>query len=225
MRTYTKDFVVKDWNELTAKQQEEVKNRVYHDDLLINDYSSNESGLFDIYIDNLKDKYKDVYDDINLTWTMTGQGPSRGRGGWTVDANQSEWEKVDLSDVGIEGDVYVSIVRVVPDTYEYVLPDTYHMDLDFDYVDGEVTQDGEDVEYSSLFDVIENSKDGLDFLNKYADIYSEPLEKYWEICKEYASGFQDIEEWVESEMKEGYLRAVYYLDEDGNEVFEDFTWE
>lgn len=225
MRKYTKDFVVKGWDELTAKQQEEVKNRAYRDDSLMYAYSDDESRLFDIYTDNLKDKYKDVYDDIDLTWTMTSQGPSRGRGGWTVDTNQSEWEKVDLSDVGIEGDVYVSVVRVVPDTYEYVLPDTYHMELDFDYVDGEVTQDGEDVEYSSLFDVFEDSEHGIDFLNKYADIYSEPLEKYWEICKEYARGFQDVDEWVEIYMSDGFLRAVYFIDDNGNEVFEDFTWE
>ena len=225
MRKYTKEFVVKDWNELTAKQREEVTTRAYRDDSLMNEYSFEEGNLFDIYIDELKREYKDVYDDIDLEWSTSSQGPSRGRGGWTVDANQSEWEKVDLSDVGIEGDIYVSVVRVVPDTYEYVLPDTYHMELDFDYVDGEVTQDGEDVEYSSLFDVIENSEHGIDFLNKYADIYSKPLEEYWDICKEYAHGFQDAEEWLEFQMTDGLLRAVYYLDEDGNEVFDDFTWE
>lgn len=225
MRTYTKEFVVKGWDELTAEQREEVTTRAYRDDSLLYAYSDDEGRLFDDSIDNLKNEYKNVYDDIDLDWSTTGQGPARGRRGWTVDANQSEWEKVDLSDVGIEGDVYVSVVRVVPDTYEFVLPDTYHMDLDFDYVDGEVTQDGEDVEYSSLFDVIENSEHGIDFLNKYADIYSEPLEKYWEICKDYARGFQDIDEWVEIYMTDGYLRAVYSVDEDGNEVFEEFTWE
>lgn len=225
MRTYTKDFVVKDWTELTAKQREDVTTRAYRDDSLMNEYSFEEGVLFEDYISELKREYKNIYDDIDLDWHMTGQGPARGYGGWTVDANQSEWEKVDLSDVGIEGDVYVSVVRVVPDTYEFVLPDTYHMELDFDYVDGEVTQDGEDVEYSSLFDVFEDSEHGLDFLNKYADIYSKPLEKYWEICKEYASGFQDIDEWIEYEMTDGSLRAVYSVDEDGNEVFDEFTWE
>lgn len=225
MRKYTKDFVVKDWNELTAKQQEEVKTRVYRDDSLMNEYSFEEGNLFDIYIDELKREYKDVYDDIDLEWSTSSQGPYIERRGWTVDANQSEWEKVDLSDVGIKGDVYVSVIRVIPDAYEFVLPDTYHMELDFDYVDGEVTQDGEDVEYSSLFDVIENSEHGIDFLNKYAEIYSKPLEKYWDICKEYAHGFQYADEWVEYEMTDGSLRAVYSVDEDGNEVFDDFTWE
>lgn len=225
MRTYTKEFVVKDWSELTTKQREEVITRAYHDGLLMDAYYEDERVLFDDSIDNLKHEYKNVYDDIDLDWSMTGQGPARGYRGWTVDANQSEWEKVDLSDVGIEGDVYVSVVDVIPDTYEFVLPDTYCLDLDFDYVDGELTQDGEDVEYSSLFDVIEHSEHGMDFLNKYADIYSKPLEKYWEICEEYARGFQDVDEWVENYMVDGSLRAVYSVDDGGDEVFESFTWE
>ena len=225
MRKFVRDFVVKDWNELTAKQQEEVKKIVWADSALMNAYSDDERDLFEEYISDLKRKYKDVYNDIDLDWSMSSQGPYIDRRDWIVDANQSEWEKVDLSDVGIEGDVYVSIVRVIPRGYDFVLPDTYCMDLDFDYVDGEVTQDGEDVEYSSLFDVIENSEHGIDFLNKYADIYSKPLEEYWEICEEYARGFQDAEEWLEFQMTDGFLRAVYYVDDDGSETFDDFTWE
>ena len=225
MRKFVRDFVVKDWNELTAKQQEEVANRAYRNDSLMYAYSDDEGLLFDDIIDNLKHEYKKVYDDIDLDWSMTGQGPAMGYRGWTVDANQSEWEKVDLSDVGIEGDVYVSVIRVVPHGYDFVLPNTFDMELDFDYVDGEVTQDGEDVEYSSLFDVFEHSEHGVDFLNKYADIYSEPLEKYWEICEEYARGFKDVDEWLKFQMTENSLRAVYSVDKDGNEVFEEFTWE
>lgn len=225
MRKFVRDFVVKDWNELTAKQQEEIEKFALSDSSLMNAYADDERDLFDTYIDGLKREYKNVYDDIDLDWSISSQGPYINRKGWIVDTNQSEWEKVDLSDVGIEGDVYVSVIRVVPHGYDFVLPNTFDMELDFDYVDGEVTHDGEDVAYSLLFDVFEHSEHGVDFLNKYADIYSEPLEKYWEICKEYASGFNYIDEWLKFQMTDGFLRAVYFIDDNGNEVFEDFTWE
>lgn len=225
MRKFVRDFVVKEWNGLTAKQQEEIEKFALSDSSVMTAYSDDERDLFDTIISDLKREYKNLYDDINLDWSISSQGPYIDRRDWIVDANQSEWEKVDLSDVGIEGDVYVSVIRVVPHGYDFVLPDTFDIELDFDYVDGEVTHNGEDVVYSSFFDVFEHSEHGLDFLNKYADIYSEPLEKYWEICKEYASGFQDIDEWLKFQMTDGFLRAVYFIDDNGNEVFEDFTWE
>lgn len=219
MRTYTKDFVVKDWDKLTAEQREEVTTRVYRDDSLMNEYSFNEGELFDIYIDNLKDKYKNVYDDIDLDWSMTGQGPARGYRGWDVDLHDYPTEIVDLSDVGINDEIEVTIYRIYPDNHEFILPDLYHMDVEFDYANYL------DIDESELEDLLEESANGKAFLKKWAEIFSKPLEEYWEICEEYARGFQDIDEWVENEMTYGPLRAVYFVDEDGNEVFEKFRWE
>lgn len=220
MRKYTKEFIVKDWNELTAKQQEKVVSRAYRDDSLMNAYSTNEGELFDIYIDNLKDKYKDLYDDIDLDWNGgTSQGPYIDHRGWTVDLHEYPSEIVDLSDVGIDGEIEVTIGEVYPDHYEFILPDLYHMYLEFDY-----TNDL-DIDESELEDLFEKSANGKAFLKKWAEILSKPLEEYWDICSEYASGFQDIDEWVENEMKDGYLRAVFSVEENGNEVFDDFIWE
>lgn len=70
--------------------------------------------------------------------------------------------------------------------------------------------------------MFEKSVDGKAFLNKWAIILSAPLDDYWETCKEYTHGFQDIDEWLKTEMTDGTLRAVYSIYEDGNEVFEKF---
>lgn len=219
MRKYTKDFVVKDWNELTTKQQEEVKTRVYRDDSLMNAYSDYEGELFEEYIYDLKHKYKDVYDDIDLDWSMSSQGPYIDRRGWDVDLHDYPTEIVDLSDVGINEEIEVTIYKIYPDHYNFILPDLYHMDVEFDYANYL------DIDESELEDLFEKSTNGKAFLKKWAEILSKPLAEYWKICKEYARGFQDAEEWLEFQMTDGLLRAVYFVDEDGNEVFDDFTWE
>lgn len=218
MRKYTKEFV-KDWDELTAKQQEEVTTRVYHDDSLMDAYSFDEGELFDSIVHNLKHKYKDVYDDIDVDWSMTGQGPAIDYSGWDVDLHDYPAEIVDLADVGIDGEIEVTIYRVYPEHYDYILPDLYHMDVEFDYANDL------DIDESELEDLLEESANGKAFLKKWAEILSKPLEEYWGICEDYARGFQDIDEWVEYQMTEGSLRAVYSVDEDGNEVFDNFTWE
>lgn len=220
MRTYTKEFVVKGWDELTAKQQEEVTTRAYRDYILMDAYSMDESELFDIYIDNLKDKYKDLYDDITLDWsTGSSQGPYVGYRGWDVDLHKCLTETVNLSDVGVNAEVDVTLCGVYPDSYEYVRPYLAYMDVEFDY------PDDLDIDYSELEDLFEKSANGKALLKKWAEILSKPLEEYWDICSEYARGFQDIDEWLKTEMTDGYLRAVYSVDEDGNEEFVKFMWD
>ena len=220
MRTYTREFVVKDWDELTSKQQEKVKDRAYYDDVVMNAYSINEGEIFEIEIINLKDKYKDLYDDIVLDWSGgTSQGPYVNYGGWDVDLHECPTEIVDLSDVGIDDEIEVTIYGVYPDHYEYIRPYLSYMDVEFDYANDL------DIDESELEDLFEKSANGKAFLKKWAEILSKPLEEYWNICSDYARGFQDIDEWAESEMKEGYLRAVYSVDKNGNEVFEEFTWD
>ena len=220
MRTYTAEFIVKDWNELTTKQQEEVTNIAWHKDSLMNMYSDDEGELFDIYIDRLKDKYKDLYDDITLDWSAgTSQGPYVGHRGWDVDLHKCLTETVNLSDVGVNAEVDVTLCAVYPDNYEYVRPYLAYMDVELDY------PDELDIEYSEMEDLFEESANGKAFLKKWAEILSKPLEEYWDICEEYARGFQSIDEWMESTMTDGYLRAVYSVDEDGNEEFVKFMWD
>lgn len=218
MRTYTREFVVKDWDELTAKQREEVRKIAWHDDLLINGYSLYESELFDSYINNLKDKYKNLYDDIDLDWSAgTSQGPYVDYGGWDVDLHECPSEIVDLSDVGIDDEIEVTIYGVYPDNYDYIRPYLSYMDVEFDYASDL------DIDESELEDLFEESANGKAFLKKWAEILSKPLEEYWDICTDYIRGFQDIDDWLENEMKEGYIRAVYSVEEDGSEVFDEFT--
>lgn len=218
MRKFVKEFLVKDWGDLTAKQREDVKKRVYRDDSVMNAYSINERDLFDNYIDNLKDKYKDLYDDIDLEWTVGGQGPYIVRGGWTVDLHEFPSEIVDLSDVGIDGKIEVTVGEVYPDYYDFILPDLYHMYVEFDYANDL------DIDESDLAELFVKSTNGKAFLKKWAEILSKPLEEYWDICEDYARGFQNVDEWLEDEMTNGFLYVIYSIEEDESEVFDEFSW-
>ena len=222
MRTYTKDFVVKGWDELTAEQRKEVIARAYLDDIVMDVYYGDEREIFDNYIDLLKDVYKNVYDDIDLEWAISSQGPYVAGKGWTVHLHKRPVATIDLSDVGIDAEVKVTIYNVYPDAYNYVLPDFDHFDVSLVYPRIPEFEDLIDVDIEAL---IEKSARGEAFLNTYANIYSEPLKKYWETCEDYARGFQDIDRWLKRELSDGTLRAVYSVDKDGNEVFEKFLWE
>lgn len=222
MRQYTREFVEKEWDELTVKQQEEIKDYLFRDDLLMELYNIGERELYEEYIYELKRKYKDVYDDIDLDWSSNSHGPYvEHPRGWTVDLHGYPSEIVDLSDVGIDGEIEVTIRDVYPDHYDYVLPDLYHMDVEFDY------SDDLNVDYSELEDYLfEESTNGEAFLKKWAEILSKPLEEYWEICAEYTRGFQDVDEWLEAQVSNGQdVRIIYSVEEDGNEVFEELIWE
>lgn len=222
MRTYTKDFVVKGWDELTAEQRKEVIARAHLDDIVMDVYDGDEREIFDNYIYNLKRVYKNVYDDIDLEWSISSQGPYVAGKGWTVHLHKHPFATIDLSDVGIDAEVKVTIYNVYPDAYNYVLPDFDHFDANIVYPR---TLEFEDLISVDVEALIEKSARGKAFLNTYADIYSEPLEKYWEICEDYASGYHYIDDWLKRELSDGTLRVIYSVDKDGNEVFEKFRWE
>ena len=219
MRTYTKEFIKKDWDELTADQREEVRDRLFRDDAMIKEYVINEREMFNNYIDEIKDMAKDLYDVIDLDWSTGNGRPHINRRGWTVDLHEYPSEFVDLSDVGIDEKIKATIYAVYPAHYAFVVPELEYIGLKFDY------SDDLGMDESELKRLFEKSVDGKAFLNKWAIILSAPLDDYWETCKEYTHGFQDIDEWLKTEMTDGDLRAVYSTYEDGNEVFEKFIWE
>ena len=102
MRKFVRDFVVKEWNELTAEQREEIRDHLFRDDAMIKEYVINERELFNNYIDEIKDMAKDLYDVIDLDWSTGNGRPHINRRGWTVDLHEYPSEIVDLSDVGID---------------------------------------------------------------------------------------------------------------------------
>lgn len=222
MRTYTKTFVVKDWNELTTEQRKDVIPRAHFDKIVVDVYYGDEREIFDNNIDLLKRVYKNVYDDIDLEWAVSNQGPCIGSRGWTVHLHKHPVSTIDLSEVGIDAEVKVTIYNVYPDAYNYVLPDFDHFDVTLVYPKIPEFEDMIGVEVEAL---IEKTARGKAFLNTYANMYSEPLKKYWEICKEYARGFQDIDKWIKRELTDGTLRVVYRVDNEGNEIFVTFEWE
>ena len=93
----------------------------------------------------------------------------------------------------------------------------------FDYDEDEVTLPKEFDYYFEEY--MDKSKNGRAFLEKYAEFYSAPIEKYWEEIHDYVIGYEDFDEWVQRQLDEGDLTAIYVVTDDGGEEFVEFEWE
>ena len=221
--TYTETYHAKKWDDLTAEQQEEVLEEAMTDSRLQEWYYEDERNLFFEMIENLKDEYKNVYDNIHVYWQSNSQGPYR-TSDWELDLHDTPSEIVDLSDVGIIGPIEVTILGIYP-SYSEVNPVSEDFKLDFDYDEDEVTfPEGFDYEFEEYMD---ESKNGRAFLEKYAEIYSTPIEKYWKEVNNYTMGYDYFDEWVRLQLEEEGigLVAIYVVTDDGEEEFVELEWE
>lgn len=219
--TYTETYHAKKWDDLTAEQKDEVVEKAMADSTMEEWYYDDERNLFFDMIENLKQEYKNVYDDIHVYWQSNSQGPYL-ESDWELELHDKPSEIVDLSDVGIIGPIEVTILDVLP-SYSEVRPVSEDFELDFDYNEDEVTlPEGFDYYFEEYMD---KSKNGRAFLEKYAEFYSAPIEKYWEEIGNYTIGYDDFDEWVQRQLDEGMLTAVYVVTDDGEEEFVEFEWE
>ena len=219
--TYTETYHVKKWEDLTAEQKDEVVKEAMLDRTMAEWYDDDERNLFFDMIENLKYEYKNVYDNIHVYWQSNSQGPYL-ESDWELELHDNPSEIVDLSDVGIYGPIEVTIVDVLP-SYSEVNPVSDDFELHFDYDEDEVTlPEGFDYYFEEYMD---KSKNGRAFLEKYAEFYSAPIEKYWEEIHNYTIGYEDFDEWVQRQLDEGGLTAIYVVTDDGEEVFVEFEWE
>lgn len=219
--TYTETYYAKKWYDLTADQQKEVLEEAMVNGNLEQWYYEDERNLFFEMIEELKDDYKNVYDDIHVYWQSNSQGPYL-TSKWKLELHDNPSEIVDLSDVGIIGPIEVTIVDVLP-SYSEVNPVSEDFELDFDYNENEVTfPEGFDYYFEEYMD---ESKNGKAFLEKYAEFYSAPIEKYWKEINNYTIGYDYFDEWVRLQLNEGNLAAIYVVTEDGEEEFVEFEWE
>ena len=218
--TYTETYHAKKWDDLTAEQKDEVIKEAMVDGTMEEWYYDDERNLFYDMIGNLKQEYKNVYDDIHVYWQSNSQGPYL-TSKWEIELHDNPSEIVDLSDVGIYGPIEVTIVDVFP--YSEVRPVSDDFELHFDYDEDKVTlPKGFDYYFEEYMD---KSKNGRAFLEKYAEFYSAPIEKYWEEIRNYARGYDYFDEWVRAELDEGSLTAIYVVADDGEEEFVEFEWE
>lgn len=219
--TYTETYHAKKWDDLTAEQKDEVVEYAISSVFLDEWYYDDERNLFYDMIENLKQEYKNVYDNIHVSWQSCSQGPYL-ESKWKLELHDNPSEIVDLSDVGIYGPIEVTILDVLP-SYSEVKPISDDFELDFDYNENEVTFperfDGYFEEY------MDKSKNGRAFLEKYAEFYSAPIEKYWEEINNYARGYYYFDEWVRFQLEEGNLAAIYVVTDDNEEEFIKFEWE
>lgn len=219
--TYTETYHAKKWDDLTAEQKEEILEHAMRDGNLEEWYYEDERNLYFDMIENLKQEYKNVYDNIHVYWQSNSQGPYL-TSKWELELHDKPSEIVDLSDVGIVGPIEVTILDVLP-SYSEVNPVSDDFELYFDYNEDEVTFP-EDFDYY-FEEYMDESKNGRAFLEKYAKFYSEPIEKYWEEINNYTIGYNDYDEWVRIQLDEGGLTAIYVVTDDGEEEFEEFEWE
>lgn len=217
--TYTETYHAKKWDDLTAEQKDEVIKEASLDGTMEEWYYEDERNLFFEMIEELKEDYKNVYDDIHVYWQSNSQGPYL-TSKWEIELHDNPSEIVDLSDVGIYGPIEVTIVDVFP--YSEVRPVSDDFELHFDYDEDKVTlPKGFDYYFEEYMD---KSKNGRAFLEKYAEFYSAPIEKYWEEIHNYTLGYEDFDEWVRIQLEDGNLAAIYVVTDDGEE-FVEFEWE
>ena len=217
--TYTETYHAKKWDDLTAEQKDEVIKEASLDGTMEEWYYEDERNLFFEMIEELKEDYKNVYDDIHVYWQSNSQGPYL-TSKWEIELHDNPSEIVDLSDVGIYGPIDVTIVDVFP--YSEVRPVSDDFELHFDYDEDKVTlPKGFDYYFEEYMD---KSKNGRAFLEKYAEFYSAPIEKYWEEIHNYTLGYEDFDEWVRIQLEDGNLAAIYVVTDDGEE-FVEFEWE
>ena len=219
--TYTETYHAKKWEDLTAEQQEEVVKEAMLDRTMVEWHGDDERNLFFDMIGNLKEEYNNVYDNIHVYWQSNSQGPYL-ESDWELELHDNPSEIVDLSDVGIIGPIEVTIVDVLP-SYSEVNPVSDDFELHFDYDEDEVTLPKEFDYYFEEY--MDKSKNGRAFLEKYAEFYSAPIEKYWEEIHDYVIGYEDFDEWVQRQLDEGDLTAIYVVTDDGGEEFVEFEWE
>lgn len=216
---YTETYHAKKWDDLTAEQKDEVIKEASLDGTMEEWYYEDERNLFFEMIEELKEDYKNVYDDIHVYWQSNSQGPYL-TSKWEIELHDNPSEIVDLSDVGIYGPIEVTIVDVFP--YSEVRPVSDDFELHFDYDEDKVTlPKGFDYYFEEYMD---KSKNGRAFLEKYAEFYSAPIEKYWEEIHNYTLGYEDFDEWVRIQLEDGNLAAIYVVTDDGEE-FVEFEWE
>ena len=221
--TYTETYHAKKWDDLTAEQKDEVIREAMLDGNLEEYHREDESNLFDDMIENLRYEYNNVYDDIYVSWQSNSQGPYL-TSKWKLELHDNPSEIVDLSDVGIYGPIEVTIRDVFP-SYSEVRPVSEDFELGFDYNEDEVTfPEGFDY-YFDFEEYMDKSKNGRAFLEKYAEFYSAPIEAYWKEINNYVLGYDDFDEWVQGQLDDGDLTAIYVVTDDGEEEFVELEWE
>lgn len=226
INTMTTTLIPKSWDDLTARQRDEVIEYALNDQSIRMDLYYEEQRILDSMFESLKKKHNDLYKEFDVEWYDTVNS-YRLESDWHLVLNGLPFETLNLKDVGLDGPVEVTITGF-ENVDEYIQPTLDNIMLEFDYDEDEILVDGDSEIYVDDDDFeyrFEDSAVGKAFLQKYADIYNKPLEEYISIVKEVVyDGVLPITEYLEAEMNENGLTAWYYVDENGNEVLEGVEW-
>ena len=209
MRTYTKEFIKKDWDELTADQREEVIRQACRDDSFLQFYYMDEEGIFDSEIQILKDEYKDYIDDISVPWEESSHGPYT-RGKWVIEPHGFISESFEFPELGFPR-VSVSIEKI--DTYgNEVTNDTFDLSF-YDEINHRYIGDWD------ITDAVTESPKVQKMLTHYSELYTKIIGEYWDKVREYCLGYETAEEFFEDFFQYQDYEYIFEVDEDGNEDF------
>lgn len=210
MRTYTKEFVAKDWDGLTAEQREEVIRQACRDDSFLQFYYMDEEGIFESEIQLLKDEYRDYIDDISVPWKESSHGPYT-RGKWVIEPHGFISKSFEFPELGFPS-VSVSIEKI--DTYgNEVANDTFDLSF-YDEINHRYIGDWD------ITDAITESPKVQKMLTHYSEIYTKIIGEYWNKVREYCLGYETAEEFFEEFFPYQDYEYIFEVDEDGNEDFD-----
>lgn len=210
MRTYTKEFVAKDWDGLTAEQREEVIRQACRDDSFLQFYYMDEEGIFESEIQLLKDEYRDYIDDISVPWEESSHGPYT-RGKWIIKPHGFISESFEFPELGFPS-VRIRIEKI--DTYgDEVANDTFDLSF-YDKINNRYIGDWD------ITDAMTESPKVQKMLTHYSELYTKIIREYWDKVRDYCLGYETAEEFFEEFFPYQDYEYIFEVDEDGDEDFD-----
>lgn len=225
--------IAKSWEDLSYAQWSIVKDS----DAMYSAYESDLQDAVETIFDEMRDKYAHMF--YTLDRDKNGQ--------WNIELEETpivelEFRPYDYRNKLWYYDEYFKefdefptdkytftfkIVDIYPGTQWYVSPkpesfeiEVFPNDLFFDF-------DRNLAQKVLLEDVLRNTVEGKRVLEQYANYYTEPLMQIddYESYILGGNGEFAFDEWLSNQLEHNGLRAIFNLDENGNETFVDFEWE
>lgn len=225
--------IAKSWEDLSYAQWSIVKDS----DALYSAYESDLRDAFEAVFDEMKDKYAHMF--YTLDRDENGQ--------WNIELEETpivelEFRPYDYRNKLWYYDEYFKefdefptdkytftfkIVDIYPGTKWYVSPKPESFEIEVFPNDLLFDSDRNLAKKVLLEDVLRNTVEGKRVLEQYADYYTEPLMQIDDYESYILGGNGEFayDEWLSNQLEHNGLRAIFEVDNEGNEIFVDFEWE